>query len=128
MTKRKIRTVLFAVLFLLGMSSILLAQAEETASRETQVDSLREELQEQEIIMEEILIEGVVEKPNVTILPSRKETEFGEIDFINRSFTPELQSIPQRALLFDERWNAPVVTEKLRGILSQNKKKFIREY
>jgi len=128
MTKRKIRTVLFAVIFLLGLSSMLLAQADETTSRETQIDSLREELQEQEIIMEEILIEGVVEKPNVAILPSRKETEFGEIDFINRSFTPELQSIPQRALLFDERWSTPVVTEKLREILSQDKKKFIRQY
>ena len=52
-----------------------------------------------EIVLGEILIEGVIEKPNVSILPTRMETDFGRIEYINRRFDQELKALPQRASL-----------------------------
>lgn len=124
MSKR--RTVFISVIFLLTLASILSAQAAE-ADIAARRDSLESELRQGELILQEILIEGVVEKPNVTILPSRKQMEFSEIDFINRSFAAELQTLPARSHLFGGRMRAPIRHSRLKAILEQDKEDFIRQ-
>lgn len=55
-----------------------------------------------EIVMDEIQIEGRVEKPNVTILPSRETVQFEESKFPQRSFSSELIKLPPKHVLFDK--------------------------
>jgi len=125
---RKHRVAFFTGIHALILTSMLFAQVADTSDAATRNDSLKTELRQQEIILQEILIEGEVEKPNVTILPARKETEFGEIDFINRSFATELRALPDRSHLFGEWLHTPVLHNKLKTLLARDKKDFIRDY
>lgn len=72
-----------------------------------------------EIILDDILIEAIIEKPNVAILPTRRLKKFGEIDFINRSFSKELKAVPEKSFLFDEDFEKVKKVENLKEILNK---------
>ena len=49
----------------------------------------------QEMILETIHIEAVIEKPSVTLIPRKAETDVGDVPFLRRSFEEELKSKPK---------------------------------
>jgi len=55
-----------------------------------------------EMVLEEIQIQAVIEKPRVAILPKRREPELGKLEFVDRSFENELKKIPQKPMLIEE--------------------------
>ncbi len=77
---------------------------------------------EGEIELLEINIEAVVEKPRVAILPKRLEPEFGEMEFIDRSFEKELKKTPEKLMIMDDRLLVPQKIENLRQKLLEKKK------
>ena len=48
-----------------------------------------------EILLEDIYIEAVIEKPSVTLIPKRVEPDIGTIPFKYRSFDEELKAEPE---------------------------------
>jgi hypothetical protein len=76
----------------------------------------------QEMILEEIYIEGVIETPNVAILPTREKPDFEKVDFIDRSFEHELKEGPERIFLLDSDLDAVKKIEKIKKILAKEKK------
>ncbi len=75
-----------------------------------------------ELVLEEIHIEALIEKPNVAILPARVETDFGEVQFIDRAFAPELKQVPSR-LWLDLDSEVAARVEKLKALLKREKAK-----
>lgn len=76
----------------------------------------------QEMVLEEIYIEGVIEKPNVAILPTREKPDFEKVDFIDRSFELELKEGPEKIFLLDSDLDAVKKIEKIKKILAKEKK------
>lgn len=75
-----------------------------------------------ELILEEIQIEAVIEKPRVAILPKRREPDFGKIEFVDRSFENELKKIPHKPMFIEEDLMAVQKIRKL-NILKKKKNK-----
>jgi hypothetical protein len=92
----------------------------------TQPDTMRKSRDfvniEGEIELLEINIEAVIEKPRVAILPKRVEPEFGEMEFINRSFENELKKAPEKPMIIDDRLFVPKKIENLKQKLLRKKK------
>jgi len=87
--------------------------AQDTARR-------RAPLQEQEL--KAIEIKAVVEKPGVAILPKRAEPEFGEIEFVDRSFDHELKQGPAKPMFIDSELESAQKLERLKKFLAKEKK------
>ncbi|MBN1349673.1 hypothetical protein JXJ21_09705 [candidate division KSB1 bacterium] len=51
-----------------------------------------------EISLDEIVIQAVVEKPRVSILPKRVEPDLSKAEFVDRSFENELKQIPKKPM------------------------------
>lgn len=66
-----------------------------------------------EIILEEIKIEAVVETPSVGIVPKRVDPEFGQMEFMDRSFEKELKAVPKQPML---------ISNELKGVNKIKKK------
>lgn len=75
-----------------------------------------------ELVFEDILIEAIIEKPNIAILPTRRLKKLGEIDFINRSFTTELRAVPEKSFLFDGEFEKPKKIDNIKKVLKKRKK------
>lgn len=75
-----------------------------------------------ELIFEDILIEAIIEKPNIAILPTRRLKKLGEIDFINRSFATELKAMPEKAFLFNGEFEKPKKIDNIKKVLKKRKK------
>ena len=75
-----------------------------------------------EIIFDDIVIEAIIEKPNVAILPTRRLKKLGEIDFINRSFAQELKAVPEKSFLFNGELEKPRKIDNIKKILKKRKK------
>lgn len=75
-----------------------------------------------ELIFEDILIEAIIEKPNIAILPTRRLKKLGEIDFINRSFATELKAVPEKSFLFDGEFEKPRKIDNIKKVLKKRKK------
>ena len=73
------------------------------------------------MVLDAILIQGVVEKPNVAILPTREKPDFGETEFFNKTFEKELKYLPPRVFFFDSNFDKIEHKERIKQIL---KKKF----
>ncbi len=71
----------------------------------------------------EIIIEAVVEKPNVDIFPKRIKADMEEIAFIDRTFEHEIKEIPKNLLLYDEELDSAKRLTRLRAILKKRQKK-----
>jgi len=78
--------------------------------------------QGQELVLEEIYIEPVIEKPNVSIVPRRQTPDFGEVELVKRSFARELKSAPKKIMVLDEKLESARRVEKLKKILAKKKK------
>ncbi|NIR51375.1 hypothetical protein GWO43_22590 [candidate division KSB1 bacterium] len=103
---------------LLVVSQEALAKADTTlvSSDTTNIDVT------EEIVLDEIFIEAVIEKPNVAILPARVETDYGDVEFIDRSFKHELKEGPDRLLFMDAEFELAKKLEKLKEILDREKR------
>ncbi len=55
-----------------------------------------------ELVLDEISIEAVVEKPNVSIFTNRERPRVGSSEFTDRSFQKELSELPGKKILFRE--------------------------
>ncbi len=55
-----------------------------------------------ELILDEISIEAILEKPNVAIFSNRKRPLVGSSEFTDRSFLKELSELPSKKILFRE--------------------------
>ena len=75
-----------------------------------------------ELVFDDILIEAIIEKPNVAILPTRRLKKLGEIDFINRSFATELKAAPEKSFLFDGEFEKPKKIDNIKQVLKKRKK------
>lgn len=71
------------------------------------------------MVFDAILIEGVVEKPNVTILRNRIQADFDEVGFVERSFSAELKRLPDKAGLFDESFESVGKFDNLKKLLEE---------
>ncbi len=71
----------------------------------------------------EIIIEAVVERPNVDIFPKRIKVDMEEIAFIDRTFEHEIKEIPKNLLLYDEELDSAKRLTRLRAILKKRQKK-----
>lgn len=76
-----------------------------------------------DIILDEINIDAVIEKPRVSILPKRIDPEFGEMEFVDRSFNKELKSVPQRLMIEDGRLFQPNKIKRFKQNESSDKEK-----
>jgi hypothetical protein len=91
---------LILVAVVLGLSmDYVFSQAEQTAAADTSsapADTSGTKAPEryEEFILETIRIEAVIEKPSVTLIPKKIETDVGQIPFGNRSFDKELKDLP----------------------------------
>jgi hypothetical protein len=87
---------------------------------------ISEDVPARKILKEQVLasikIEAVVEKPSVSIIPKRREPEFGEIEFIDRSFEHELKQGPKRLVILEEYLESAKKIKKLKKILAKKKK------
>ncbi|MFQ5602146.1 MAG: hypothetical protein ACE5HS_02615 [bacterium] len=84
-----------AILFLIIIFGVSAANAFAQADSSNVADIKDIKKLKNEIILEEIVIEAIIEKPNVYVLPKRMESKFEEIEFIDRSFLNELKSAPE---------------------------------
>jgi len=91
---RKIGYIIIVGIMALGFSALFAAQKSAQDKKPTA------EGKKNEIVLDEILIEGRLEKPNVTILPNRATTPFEESAFPERSFNKEIQALLPESLLF----------------------------
>lgn len=78
--------------------------------------------QGQELVLEEIYIEPVVEKPSVSIVPRRQEPDFEEVELVKRSFADELKSAPNKIMMLDEELESAKRVRRIKKILAKNKK------
>lgn len=75
-----------------------------------------------ELVLGEITIEAVIEKPTVDIIPHRKKPKVEEISFIDRSFAAEIKVVPREFHLFDDELDKPRKLDKLKLKLLKKKK------
>lgn len=76
-----------------------------------------------EIVLGEINIKAIIEKPNVDIIPKRKRPELEEMSLSERSFAREIREIPRDLHLYDKELDAPKKLDKLKKMLSKDKNK-----
>ncbi len=76
-----------------------------------------------ELVLGEINIEAIIEKPNVDIIPSRVKPRVEDVAFIDRSFEHELKEIPKNFLLYDEALDSPKKLDQLFQLLRKKKSK-----
>jgi len=107
------------------------AQTDSSDSKEQKAEETTEASQRSEeagtdessdMVLDEILIEALIEKPNVAILPSRELSTLEEIEFINRSFEKELKALPRGLFVVDRKAEQRKSIERLKAILKQQKK------
>ena len=94
-------------------------------TRNTIADSIKTTSGSQEfegdIVLEEISIEAIIEKPRVSFLPKRIDPEFGELEFVDRSFERELKKIPNNLMISDKRLFQPNKIGNLKNKLLKKK-------
>jgi hypothetical protein len=73
----------------------------------------------EEQILETIRIEAVVEKPSVTLIPKKAETDVGDVPFSIKSFDKELQAKPEIIMEYGKELEGGKRIEKLKKILEK---------
>lgn len=111
------RLILFLTIFSLIVCKNAFAQVDTTSVKP---DTTRKGKIE-ELVLEEIFIEAVLEKPNVAILPTRENPDFQEMDYVDRSFEQELKSGPEKLWLLESELET-VKKLEIRRILAKDKK------
>jgi hypothetical protein len=75
----------------------------------------------EDLVLGEIAIEAIIEKPNVDIIPRRKKPEIDELIFIDRSFEKEIKAVPKEFHLYDKELDEPKKLDRLRKVLTKSK-------
>jgi hypothetical protein len=123
--------VMLALTFCFGMSSGFahteeLNEEKKPVARNSQVtdnnDNAKQEDKRDEFVLDEILIEAVIDKPNVAILPSLELGDLGDILFIDRSFEEELKAVPRGLFVVDDKAEQKKSIERLKTLLKQKRK------
>ncbi|MCG8606479.1 hypothetical protein MJD09_16030 [bacterium] len=76
----------------------------------------------EDFVLDEILIEAVIEKPNVAILPTLELGDLGDILFIDRSFEEELKAVPRGLFFVDDKTERKKNIKRLKALLKQKRK------
>ncbi len=76
----------------------------------------------QEYILQTIRIEAVIEKPTVTLIPKRAETDVGEVPFRARSFDKELKTKPKALSDYGEELENAKRIQKIKKLLVKESK------
>ena len=124
---QSILTYCLIALFLLWVSMTAMAQNSQqnqvsAVSQKATPDSINATVDlEGDIVLEEISIEAIIEKPRVSILPKRISPELGELEFVDRSFEKELKKLPKNLMISDKRLFEPKKIENLKKKLLQKK-------
>ena len=127
----KILFLLFMVLLFITSNAYAQAQTDSTKSKKTTQAQDTTKAQKkpdipgigEELVLGEINIEAIIEKPNVDIIPKRKKPEIDEISLIDRSFEAEIKEVPKDFHLYDKELDEPKKLDKLKKILTKDKKK-----
>lgn len=110
-------------LLLVGLALVLIAAPVWAQSADTMAATADTvQIAPEEIVLEEIYIEAVIEKPNVAILPTREKPDFGEIEFVNRSFEYELKAPPDRFMLLSRELYSAKKLREVKKILDKEGK------
>ncbi|OGB99244.1 hypothetical protein A2V82_12510 [candidate division KSB1 bacterium RBG_16_48_16] len=75
-----------------------------------------------EQILETIRIEAVVEKPRVTLIPKRHETDIGEARLEQRSFEKELKAKPDILTEYGKDLESGKKIKKIKKLLDKENK------
>ena len=92
----------FKMKFLQILTILLLATASVFAQTNSSQKNKDKTNRAGELILDEILIEAVLEKPNVSIFANRERPRVGSSEFTDRSFQKELGELPGKKILFRE--------------------------
>ncbi|RMF66118.1 MAG: hypothetical protein D6743_06950 [Calditrichaeota bacterium] len=112
------RRLVFILAFILGLLSISIrAHAQEAAGAVAQDDSTSAR-KKKEIVLDEILIEAILEKPNVAILPSRPALKLDKMAFVTRTFDSELRAAPSKTWFFDADFDKVHRAEQVKKLLA----------
>ena len=108
----------FYVIFLFACGMLY---AQETTPPDT-VQAIAEvsrvgEFEEQ--VLETINIEAIIEKPSVTFVPKRAETDVGALPLDNRSFEKELRQKPEAVLDYGTELEGGKRIKKLKKLLAK---------
>ena len=108
---------IFIIFSLLIISSV---QAQEKSKTKEQEKKPPKVAQTGEVILDELHLEALIEKPSVSIVPKRIEPDLEKVEFISRKFDRELRMVPEK--LFDMHLEKNKV-QKIRNIEKILKKK-----
>ena len=128
--KRKLNSrLILASVFCFGIISGLTQteaanEEKKAVQKPTQVtdENAKKEDKGDEFVLDEILIEAVIEKPNVAILPTLELGDLGDILFIDRSFEEELKTVPRGLFVMDDKAEQKKNIERIRTLLKQKRK------
>ncbi len=73
----------------------------------------------QEMVLDDILIEGKLDRPNVTILPTRERLDLPEVGFVERSFELEMKALPEKDLFFKKDFDKVTKVDDFKKLLQQ---------
>lgn len=130
MTMRVLKIAVCVGVQFIAAAAVAQQKSDTTATRKVtqKQDSVRTRAQApagpvDEIVLGEINIEAIIEKPNVDIIPKRKRPELEEMSLSERSFAREIREIPKDLHLYDKELDEPKKLDKLTKILTADKKK-----
>jgi hypothetical protein len=113
------------LLLLLLFAYHLLAQNSkvvvDTTSAQNDSTKITQSMETPEFLLETIRIEAVIEKPSVTIIPKKIETEVGELPFDRRSFERELNEVPSEVNDVGKEFEHGQKMENLKKSLAKDK-------
>ncbi len=128
-----IKTVLgkiFPLIIILIMFATLTAHAKKpeatpdstVVQAKTDTATTEKEQAYQEYILQTIRIEAVIEKPTVTLIPKRAETDVGQVPFRARSFDRELKTKPKALSNYGEELENAKRIQKIKKLLAKESK------
>ncbi len=97
--------------------------ATDTAGVNVEVDTTanQQRYEFEEFILETIRIEAVIERPSVTLIPKKAETQVGEVKLERRSFLNELNAKPKEFSKYHEKLESGKRIKKIKKVLAKEK-------
>lgn len=123
---------IFPFMIVLLMFATLAAQADKPAATadsvavqtkaKTDTTAAAKKPAYQEYILQTIRIEAVIEKPTVTLIPKRAETDVGQVPFRARSFDKELKTKPKALSDYGKELENAKRIQKIKKLLAKESK------
>ncbi|MBN2001432.1 hypothetical protein JW935_28060 [candidate division KSB1 bacterium] len=120
-------SILVCLFFINSICSRIYAQPAiagvDSVSAKTEADSTADDqhYKYEEFILETIRIEAVIERPSVTLIPKKAETQVGEINLERRSFLNELNAKPKEFSDYHEKLETGKRIKKIKKVLAKEK-------